>query len=275
MHRSWFDHHLPAQRKPSETTLKTTTRHSSPYAAATAATARLRSQAAASKCAISSTNLAATSPSKYGCLLANPQTVPLAPTSCACTLVNTPTAPHRRHSLTVDPALDSLLPLAQRPTYRGKDGSNGNPAQGTGGSKKRGKVVPRTPPLRVGVPPGTVVRRKRGGAVLGELINVGDTLCVVRGGRGARAEALDVLCVAGHPGRRWCGCGGTKEGKRPPPRGGGGGGGGRPLAGRRQGAARGRTRAAFAGARQVMLFLLWLHERQNAVCDWCTERTDL
>lgn len=100
------------------------------------------------------------------------------------------------HSFTVDPALDSLLPLAQRPTYRGKDGSNGNPAQGTGGSKKRGKVVPRTPPLRVGVPPGTVVRRKRGGAVLGELINVGDTLCVARGGRGAlRFVAVHMLLV--------------------------------------------------------------------------------
>lgn len=88
------------------------------------------------------------------------------------------------HSLTVDPALDSLLPLAAHRTYRAKDGSNGNPAQGTGGSRKRGKVIPRTPPLRVGVPPGTVVRKKRGGVVLGELINVGDTLCVARGGRG-------------------------------------------------------------------------------------------
>ncbi len=50
--------------------------------------------------------------------------------------------------------------------------------------RKRGKIAPRTTPLRIGVPPGTVVRKKRGGTVLGELINVGDTLCVARGGRG-------------------------------------------------------------------------------------------
>lgn len=51
--------------------------------------------------------------------------------------------------------------------------------------RRRGKeAAPRTPPVRVGVPMGTVVKRKRGGALVGELINPGQTLLVARGGKG-------------------------------------------------------------------------------------------
>lgn len=48
----------------------------------------------------------------------------------------------------------------------------------------RGKQAPRTAPLKLRVPMGTVVKRKRGGALVGELIRPGDTLLVARGGRG-------------------------------------------------------------------------------------------
>lgn len=43
---------------------------------------------------------------------------------------------------------------------------------------------PVTPPLRIPVPQGTVVKRKRGGALLGELLRPGQTLVVARGGSG-------------------------------------------------------------------------------------------
>jgi len=38
--------------------------------------------------------------------------------------------------------------------------------------------------LRIPVPLGTVVKRKRGGALLGELTSAGQSLVVARGGRG-------------------------------------------------------------------------------------------
>ena len=41
-----------------------------------------------------------------------------------------------------------------------------------------------TPPLRIPVPLGTVVKRRRGGALLGELLRPGQTLVVARGGSG-------------------------------------------------------------------------------------------
>lgn len=86
--------------------------------------------------------------------------------------------------LFVDPALDSLLHLHERTVYQAKNGANGNPALGSSGPRSRGKQRVRTPALRVPVPPGTVVRRKRGGALLGELIHPGDALLVARGGTG-------------------------------------------------------------------------------------------
>ena len=42
----------------------------------------------------------------------------------------------------------------------------------------------RTQPLKIRVPLGTVVKRKRGGALLGELTAAGQTLLVAQGGRG-------------------------------------------------------------------------------------------
>ncbi len=62
--------------------------------------------------------------------------------------------------------------------------------------RRRGKqAAPRTQPLRIGVPMGTVVKRKRGGALLGELTNPGEILLVARGGKGG----LGVVRPAAQP----------------------------------------------------------------------------
>ncbi|KAK9812731.1 hypothetical protein WJX72_002780 [[Myrmecia] bisecta] len=86
--------------------------------------------------------------------------------------------------LVVDPALDSLLHLHNKSTIAAKHGGNGNPADGSRGALSRDRVRAKTSPLRIPVPPGTVVKRKRGGQLLGELINPGDSLVVAYGGRG-------------------------------------------------------------------------------------------
>ncbi|CAL8465933.1 g5469 [Coccomyxa elongata] len=100
--------------------------------------------------------------------------------------------------LVADPALDNLLHLHSRKTLTAKHGANGNPVEGTQGPRSRGKQQPRTPPLKVPVPMGTVVKRKRGGALLGELMNPGDTLLVARGGKGG----LGVVWPAAQPSAR-------------------------------------------------------------------------
>ena len=53
-----------------------------------------------------------------------------------------------------------------------------------GVSRGRRMEAPRTQPLKLRVPLGTVVKRKRGGALLGELTAAGQTLLVAPGGRG-------------------------------------------------------------------------------------------
>lgn len=69
--------------------------------------------------------------------------------------------------------------------FAGSDGAHGNPAVGSAGPKRNRDIKKaRTPPLEVPVPPGTVVRRKGNGAVVGELLVPGDRLVVARGGRG-------------------------------------------------------------------------------------------
>ena len=62
-----------------------------------------------------------------------------------------------------------------------------------------------TPALRIPVPLGTVVKRKRGGALLGELLRPGQTLTVARGGSGGAgvvAPSKKALAKAGNGGRR-------------------------------------------------------------------------
>lgn len=74
----------------------------------------------------------------------------------------------------MDPALDSLLHLHDRKKFAAPNGGNGDPVKGSGGPLSRnGRFQQQTPPFKIGVPPGTVVKRKKGGQQLGELINIG------------------------------------------------------------------------------------------------------
>jgi GTPase involved in cell partitioning and DNA repair len=49
---------------------------------------------------------------------------------------------------------------------------------------RKGRFKALTPTLKIPVPLGTVVKRKRGSALMGELVNPGQTLIVARGGKG-------------------------------------------------------------------------------------------
>ncbi|CAK0738001.1 hypothetical protein CVIRNUC_000979 [Coccomyxa viridis] len=86
--------------------------------------------------------------------------------------------------LVADPALDNLLHLHEKKSYSAKSGVAGNPELGSRGPRGRRMEAPRTQPLKLRVPLGTVVKRKRGGALLGELTAAGQTLLVAPGGRG-------------------------------------------------------------------------------------------
>ena len=59
-----------------------------------------------------------------------------------------------------------------------------------------------TPPLRIPVPLGTVVKRKRGGALLGELLQPGQTLVVARGGSGGAGVVAPAKRVTSRAGGR-------------------------------------------------------------------------
>ncbi|KXZ50121.1 hypothetical protein GPECTOR_18g95 [Gonium pectorale] len=72
-----------------------------------------------------------------------------------------------------------------QPAFSAPDGSNANPNTGSGGPKRNAEIKKaRTPCLEIPVPPGTVVKRKGTGALLGELLQPGQRLTVARGGAG-------------------------------------------------------------------------------------------
>jgi GTP-binding protein len=81
--------------------------------------------------------------------------------------------------LKADPGLTTLQPYRHRHHFRAEDGGHGE------GGKRHGRdgedvVLP--------VPPGTIVRDKATGRLLGELLRPGDVLTVARGGRGGRGN---------------------------------------------------------------------------------------
>eukprot|EP00898_Chlorokybus_atmophyticus_P007502 jgi/Chlat1/7753/Chrsp66S07230 len=81
----------------------------------------------------------------------------------------------------VDERFSSLLPLYETPRLQAKHGSHAN----TMSTDTR--IAPRKPPaLRVAVPPGTVVRRRRGGRILllADLQKPGEEVVVLQGGKG-------------------------------------------------------------------------------------------
>ena len=69
-----------------------------------------------------------------------------------------------------------------RQVLAGSDGTAGNPAEGSRGPLSRDRLRRRMPSLRIGVPPGTVVKRGAAGRLLGELVNPGEAIIPVTGG---------------------------------------------------------------------------------------------
>jgi GTP-binding protein len=79
-----------------------------------------------------------------------------------------------------DPNLATLLDYRYRTVWKAERGQHGKGKTQTGASGED-LVLP--------VPPGTVVRDRTSGALLGEVLRPGETLLVARGGRGGRGNA--------------------------------------------------------------------------------------
>ena len=84
----------------------------------------------------------------------------------------------------VDTSLDSLLHLHSRASWNAKAGPSGAAAPNNRAGRPRYRRAPDAPDLRLSVPPGTVVRRKRSGAALADLVQPGQEALVAKGGRG-------------------------------------------------------------------------------------------
>tara|TARA_B110000977_G_C11091236_1_gene496970 strand:+ start:3500 stop:4984 length:1485 start_codon:yes stop_codon:yes gene_type:complete len=88
----------------------------------------------------------------------------------------------------VDRACDSLLQFHDRKQWRAKKGYHGSAAPGAGaGRQDRTRIAPKQEDLYIDVPPGTVVRRKRSGELLGDMTKHGQVLLVAEGGAGGLA----------------------------------------------------------------------------------------
>ncbi len=83
--------------------------------------------------------------------------------------------------LVADESADSLLPLHRKKRHNAKRGANVDTMGCLSPSLHDGISAPR---LSIPVPVGTVVKRKRGGKLLGDLACHGDEILVARGGRG-------------------------------------------------------------------------------------------
>ena len=82
--------------------------------------------------------------------------------------------------LEVDEGLNTLLDFKYKKIYRGENGTHG---QGANQMGKDGKD------LIVRVPPGTVVKDRATGRIIGDLVNHKEQLVVAQGGRGGRGNA--------------------------------------------------------------------------------------
>lgn len=80
----------------------------------------------------------------------------------------------------VNPKLSTLIYFQKRVHFRAENGERG------GSSNKTGATAP---PLEIEVPPGTIIRDDETGAIIADLVRVGDSVVVARGGRGGRGNA--------------------------------------------------------------------------------------
>lgn len=88
-----------------------------------------------------------------------------------------------------DPAKDSLLDFHVKKSFRAKKGIQGDPEEGTQAPKSltRAKRIRRKAnSLRIGVPPGTVIKRKGNGRFLGDIVDKRDEVIVAKGGQGGQ-----------------------------------------------------------------------------------------
>eukprot|EP00798_Chlamydomonas_sp_ICE-L_P023451 gene23451-17324_t len=79
----------------------------------------------------------------------------------------------------------SALTGPMRKKYVSLNGPNGDVSKGSAGPKKNRDIKKGySPPLIIPVPPGTVVKRKSSGALIGDLTQPGERLVVAAGGKG-------------------------------------------------------------------------------------------
>lgn len=82
--------------------------------------------------------------------------------------------------LVVNPKLTTLANFQQRVHFKAQSGERGGANNRTGAT---------APDLVIEVPPGTLVRDAKSGALLGDLVKAEDRLVVAKGGRGGRGNA--------------------------------------------------------------------------------------
>jgi hypothetical protein len=87
----------------------------------------------------------------------------------------------------VDRHCDSLLKFHEKKAWRAKKGYHGSAAPHAAPGRERNRMAPDQEDVYIDVPPGTVVRRKRSGELLGDLTKHGMTLLVAEGGMGGLA----------------------------------------------------------------------------------------
>jgi|TARA_B110000971_G_scaffold42578_2_gene41911 GTPase involved in cell partitioning and DNA repair len=88
----------------------------------------------------------------------------------------------------VDRACDSLLLFHDKKQWKAKKGYHGSAAPGAGaGRVDRTRIAPKQDDVYIDVPPGTVVRRKRSGELLGDMTKHGQVLLIAQGGAGGLA----------------------------------------------------------------------------------------